>query len=85
VVGKVAKGQVFLREIPFFLVSTIPPSAPHSSSSTCCYYQKNKRAKSENFPKRDDILEIRKQCMEKYFHLAFKSLQMGTAVYKTPR
>jgi hypothetical protein len=85
VVGKVAMGQVFLRELPFFIVNIIPPVLFISSSSTYCYYQKNKRVKPENFPKRDNLLKIRKHCIEKYIYVAFKRLQMGNEVYKTPR
>ena len=45
--------------------------APYSSSSTCDSYQKDKRAKPGDLPKRNVLSEIGKQWVEKYFHFFF--------------
>ena len=44
---------------------------PYSSSSTCFSYQKDKRAKSENFAKDNALLEVGEHSIEMYIHYFF--------------
>ena len=66
VVDKVALGQVF----PYRYHSN---TAPHLYFSTCCSYQRDKRAKPGNLPKRSDVLVIAERGIERDFYLTLKS------------
>jgi len=55
-----------------FLYQYLSTNAPYSSSSTYRSYQKDKRAKPGNLPKRSALSKIGDHGIEEYFHLIFK-------------
>ena len=46
--------------------------APYSSASSVCSYQKDKGVMPGNYPPKNELPELGKRWIEKYFHLVFK-------------
>ena len=68
-------GSRYIRFEPKFVETLFSWHAPYSSSR--CPYQKDKRAKSGNLPKSDNVSEMEEHWIEKYRHLYLNDQTMS--------